>query len=271
MKMRTPAAVASATAALVLAGAVAVVAQEPAPDVFVKVTPTAMTVTGAEALRSGPTRLVMSSSGRASRGVVLVKLKEGLTREQAEARARGIATPQQGERRIGRFLASAVLLRGQEYATTVELTEGEYVLVDITKTPAVRAGFAVGAEPSAATMPTTAASIVARDYSFSLPDGLPRNGPFLVENRGKEMHHVLAYPVRRGVAAKRIVRGLMRGRTRHLTGAPSAVTEVVSGGTENAVEGRFRQGRILLVCFIRDGPRKPPHAALGMYKAVTVK
>ena len=271
MKMRTPAIVTSLTAALVLAGAVAVVAQEPVPDVVVKVTPTSITVTGADALKAGATRLVMSSSGRAQRGVILIRLKDGLTREQAAEAAAGITTPQQGERRVGRFLASAMLSRGQQYATTVELTEGEYVLVDITKKPKVRAGFVVGAEPSTAVMPTTTASIIARDYRFSVPRTLPRNGPFLVENRGDEMHHVLAYPIRRGIRARRVVRSLLRDdEPKGIVGAPSAVTEVVSGGTANAVEGRFREGRILFVCFISDGPRKPTHAALGMYKAVNV-
>ena len=271
MSMRTPAAVASATAAMVLAGAVAVVAQEPAPDVLVKVTPKAITVTGAEALKAGPTRLVMSSSGKAQRGVVLVKLKDGVSRGEAAERARRIETSQQGERRIGRFLASALLGNGTEYATTVVLSEGEYVLVDITKTPTVRAGFTVGAEPSTAMMPTTTATIVARDYRFRLPRTLPRDGPFLVENRGRKMHHVIALPVRRGVSAKRIARSVLRGRSRYLTGAPSAVTETVSGGTANAVEGRFREGRVLFMCFVQDGPRKPSHAALGMYKAVNVR
>ena len=272
MTMRTPAAVASVTAALALAGAVGVVAQEPAPDVLVKVTPKAITVTGAEALKSGPTRLVLSSSGRAQRGVILVKLKEGVTREEAAERAAGLRSPAQGERRLGRFEASALLARGQGYATTVELGEGEYVLLDITKRPVVRAGFTVGAEPGTAAMPTTTASLIARDYRFRIPKSLPRNGPFLVENRGRKMHHFLAFPIRRGIRAKRVVRSLMRDdEPKGLVGAPSAVAEIVSGGTANAVEGRFRKGRILFACFLQDGPRKPPHAALGMYKAVNVR
>ena len=270
MKLPIPAVVASATTALALLGAAAI-AQEPAPDVTVKVTPTAITLTGADALRPGATRFVMSSEGKKPRGVLIARLKEGVTRAEAEEAAPSIKNPAQAERRLGRFVSSAILLQGQGYATTTDLAAGEYVLVDITRTPAVRAGFTVGGEPTTATMPATTASIIATDYRFRLPDGLPRNGPFLVENRGDKLHHVLAYPVKRGVRAKRIVRSLMRGRSRYLTGAPSAVTEIISGDTANAVEGRFRKGRILFACFLQDGPRKPPHAALGMYKAVTVK
>lgn len=273
MKMRTPAVVVSATAALVLAGAVAVVAQEPspAPDVAVKVTPKSITLTGADALKTGATRFVMSSSGKNPRGVLVVRLKDGVTRAEAAEAAPKIKGPAEAERKLGRFVASTMLIKGQQYATTTELAEGEYVVLDITRTPAVRAGFTVGAEPSSATMPATNASIVASDYRFRLPDGLPREGPFLVENRGRKLHHVLAYPVKSGVPAGRIVRNLLADKTRYLTGAPAAVTEIVSGGTANAVEGRFRKGRILLVCFLNDGPGKKSHAALGMYKAVTVK
>jgi hypothetical protein len=272
MKLPIKAVVASPTPALALTGAVAVVAQEPTPHVTVRVTPSDITVTGADALRSGPTRFVMSSAGKAERGVIVVRLKDGVTREQAAKAARKITSPAQGERRIGRFVTSALLARGRPYATTTELAAGEYVVLDITKRPVVRAGFTVGTEPNTATMPVATSTIVADDYSFELPDGLRRDGPFVVENRGEELHHVLAFPIKRKVRAKKVVRSLMRDdEPKGLRGTPAAVTEIVSGGTANAVEGRFVKGRILFVCFLQDGPRKPPHAALGMYKAVRVK
>ena len=270
MKLRTPAAVVSATAALMLAVAVAA-AQEPAPDVAVRVTPKTITVAGDDALKAGPTRFVLTSTGKNPRGVLIARLRDGVTRRKAARVAPSIKSPADAERRLGRFVSSAMLMKGQPYLTTTELTAGEYIVIDITRTPSVRAGFTVGDEPSTATMPATTASIIARDHRFSVPSGLPQDGPFLVENRGRRLHHVLAYPVRAGVPAKRIMRSLLRNRTRYLTGAPAAVTEIVSGGTANAVEGRFRKGRILLTCFLKDGTGKRTHAERGMYKAVTVK
>lgn len=270
MKLRTPAVMASAMAALALTGPVAG-AQEPVPDVTVKVTPRAATVSGAEALRAGPTRFVLSSTGKAERGVIIVRLRDGLTRRRATKLAPRIQSPAQGEHRLGRFVSSALLARGQQYATTTDLAPGEYAVLDITKRPVIRNGFTVADEPSAALMPATSASIIASDYRFSLPDGLPQAGPFLIENRGNELHHVLAFPIKRKVRPRRVVRSLLRDRPRGLRGAPSAVTELISGGTANAVEGQFRKGRILLVCFLRDGRGEPTHAELGMFKAVRVR
>ena len=268
--MRKHAFTAALAVAAIGAGAAVVGAQEPTPEVGVAITPKAMTVTGADALKSGPTRLVFSTQSK-ERGFLLLALKDGVTREQVAEAAPKIQNPAKAEKKYGRFVASSYVTRGNEYATTVDLAGGEYVLIDMTKQPAVRAGFVVGEERSTATMPATDKSVIARDYRFSAPDGLPKSGPFLVENRGDELHHVLAFPIKRGISAKRVVKGLMRDKPRGITGPPTALTEIVSSGTKNAVETPLRKGRVLLICFLQDGPKKPPHAALGMYKAVTVR
>ena len=52
---------------------------------------------------------------------------------------------------------------------------------------------------------------------------------------------------------------------------PAALTEIVSPKTTNDVAGRLKPGKHLLVCFLQDSPRKPPHAALGMARVVTVR
>lgn len=268
--MRKHAFTAALAVAAIGAGAAVVGAQEPAPDVTVAMTSKAMTVTGADALKSGPTRFVFSTKTK-ERGFVLLELKDGVTREQVAEGASKIRSPLQAERKYGRLVASSFVTKGQKYATTLDLADGEYVLVDMTKAPAVRAGFAVGAERSTAVMPATASSVIADDYKFSAPKGISLDGPVLVENRGDVLHHVLAFPIKRKISAKRIVKGLMNDKPKGITGPPAALTEIVSGGTKNAVEAPLRKGRVLLVCFLQDGPKKPPHAALGMYKAVNVK
>jgi hypothetical protein len=272
MNVRTHAAVACVMVALLLVGAAAVTAQDAPPTVAVNVSPTAMQVTGADALAAGPTRFLFTVSGKGERGFSLVQLKPGMTPEQADQVARKIKAANRAEQQLGRFLGGSVVPSGQEYATTVELQPGSYALIDSTNTPRVRASFVVGETASAARMPDTTSSIVTDDYRFRTPATLSSTGPYRVENRGTRLHHVFAIPMRRNAKTRRVVARLLKGkRSKALIGPPAVVADLVSGGTVNAVEGSLRKGKVLLVCFVQDTPKKPPHAALGMYKAVTVE
>lgn len=272
MNSRTPAAVALATAALLLTGAAAVTAQDAPPSVTVKIEPTAMRLAGHDGLAGGPTRFVVRATGKRQRGFELMQLNEGVTPEEVAERIRTMRDASKVERELGRFVAGSIVSPGTKYATTVDLESGQYALIDITRTPRLRTSFTVGDARNTAQMPDASASIVAEDYRFRLPATLPSRGPYRVENRGDRIHHVLALRLRRHASSKRVVRQMLKGKQpKGVVGSGSAVTELVSGGTTNVVEGRFRKGRILLVCFLRDTPKSRPHAALGMYKAVRVR
>ena len=260
--------------ALTGAGAAAVTAQEAPPTVDVTITPRAMTVKGAEALKGGPTRLAFTATGRGEAGFVVMELKPGVTRQQITAAAPRIKDPAAAERRYGRFVASTFLAVARRYATTITLKPGaEYVILDISKRPAVRAGFTVGPETSTAAAPAPAATIGLEDYAVDAPATLPRTGTIRVENRGKVLHHLLAFPLRKDTDTKKLMRQIKAGKEPRgvFAGPPSAPVEIVSTGTVNDVEVSSRPGKTLLVCFLQDTRKAPPHAALGMAKVVTVK
>lgn len=254
------------------AGAAVVGAQEAPPTVGIAVTPKTMTVTGADALKAGPTRLAFTRRGKGESGFVVIELKPGVTRAQVTKAAPNITDPR-GGLKYGRFVASSFVAGGARYATTLTLKAGEYVIVDITRRPAVRAAFTVGRETSTAVATTPATTVGMVDYGFDMPSTVPRTGTFRVENRGKQLHHMLTFPLRKGVNEAKLLRDLKAGKEPRaaFAGPPSAPVEVVSPGTVNDVEVRQRAGKVLFVCFLQDSAKKPPHVALGMAKVVTVK
>ena len=248
-------------------------AQDAPPTVTVTVAPKSATFEGADALKAGPTKLVFKVTGKGERGVALFKLKPGVDPDEMAKAAAKIRQPADAHR-YGSFVASTFIAGRETYTTTVDLPAADYVLADFTNRPAIRAGFTVAPERSTAVAPAPAATISMDDYRFDGPSTLPRNGVLRVDNDGKKIHHALLFRLAPKANARKIMAALRRGQeppNSSYAGPPSALVEIVSPGASNAVDAKLAPGRSLLVCFISDGARKPPHAALGMAKLVTVK
>lgn len=254
------------------AGAAAVSAQEAPPTVAIAIGKSTMTVTGADALQTGPTRFVVRASGRGERGFVLFRLKPGVSREQAVRATPRIQEPADA-RRYGTFVASGFVQGRATYTTTVALSPGRYVLIDFSERPMVRGGFRVGPEPSSAAAPVPAATIGLGDHKFTGPDTLPRSGTVRIVNEGKVLHHALVFPLRDGVKVGDVLAQIRRGKEPRtaFAGPPTALVEIVSPKTVNDVEVKLRPGRNLLLCFLQDTRRSKPHVNLGMAKVVTVE
>jgi hypothetical protein len=261
------------TAAAAATGIVAAAgAQEAPPTVTVSVAAKSASFQGADALKAGATRLVIKASGKGERGVALFKLRDGVTRDEITKQAPKIQNPAQAKK-LGTFVASAFVAGPTAYTTTLDLQPAEYALVDFTKKPAVRGGFVVGAEQGTAVAPAPDAEVTLKDYAFSAPSTLPRDGVIRVANDGDVLHHALAFPLRKGVDTKALLKQIKAGKEPRnaFAGPPAALVEIVSPGAVNSVENKLKPGKTLLVCFIQDGAKTPPHAALGMAKVVTVR
>lgn len=268
-------AVACVTAAAAAAsGIVAAAGAQEAPQrVSVTLAAKSAQITGAEALKQGYTKLVFSSSGKGERGFAVFKLAPGVTRQQFETEATKIQDPG-AAKRLGTFVASGFIAGKKTYTTSILLDKAsEYALLDFTKKTAIRGFFATNEESSNASVPAADARVTLRDYSFGGASTLPRDGTVQVLNTGKVLHHTLIFPLRKGVDTKKLLRDIKAGKEPRtaFAGPPSALTEIVSPKTTNDVEERLTPGKNLLVCFLQDTPKKPPHAALGMAKVVTVK
>ena len=248
-------------------------AQEAPQSVGVTISAKAAQITGAEALKQGYTKLTFKASGKGERGFALFKLKPGVTRQQAETEAPKIDNPNDAAK-LGSFVASGFIQGKKTYTTSILLDKtSEYALIDFTKKPGIRGWFTTNDQSSNAPVPALDARLTLRDYSFGGASTLPRNGTVQVVNTGKVLHHTLVFPLRKGVNTKKLLRDIKAGKEPRtaFAGPPSALTEIVSPKTTNDVKERLTRGKNLLVCFIQDTPKKPPHAALGMAKVITVK
>lgn len=271
MKGRFVAAGLAATA-LAGAGAVVVTAQESAPTVALTVTPSRMTVSGADALRPGLVRLAVESPGRRARDFTVFELKEGVTSEDARRRLRTLRSGDAAER-YGKLVAGGAVARGASYATTFEAKAGTYLVLDTTQQPAVRAEFTVGGEQGTAVAPEPDRTVSLREYRFSMAATLPRRGVVRFANRGDELHFALALRLKRGTSTSSVVRRLRAGEEDIAgLGAATEPLGLVSGDTVNDVEVLFQPGRYVLVCFYGDREsQNRPHSTLGMARGFQVR
>ena len=264
----------AAALAVVGSGASAVSAQNPTvPKLGFDITSQAVTVEGAPRIGTGHYRITLENKGRQA-GVALVQLKPGVTVEQFGAAVPNVQDPSQIQQ-YGTVVASNFWERKGSYTTTIRLSDADYVFVDVTKRPAPRMSFHAGPQAGgAAKAPKADASVRLKDYRFEMPSTLKAGKATIrTTNAGKNLHHALVMPLKKGVSGARVLKDLKVGKEPRyaIGGPPSALVEVVSPKTTNNVEVNLRKGRYLFVCFLQNSPKSKPHAMQGMRKIVTVK
>ena len=180
--MRSPLLVVAAVAALPLASlAVSASAQAPAAPQTVTIATAAsgVTVTGAGALAQGPTRFVVSGTGKEV-DLTLFQLKPGATQAEVVAAAAKLKGPPTALQRYGAFAFGSTSGKGYAPATTdLALTAATYLVVDSTRAPKVVSSFTVGTTTTTVATPTPDATIGLRDYRISAPATLPSTGMIL--------------------------------------------------------------------------------------------
>ena len=262
--------------ALTVAGASAGIgsAQGPAvPEVEFDVTPKAVKLAPGTQIGAGFTKLTLDRTGKGESGLILVKLNAGVTQEQFAAEAPKIENPNDAKT-FGSFVASTFIAGKSSYSTTIKLEDADYAWVDITKKPAVRLGFHAGPAQNGAAEPAADHDVKLGDYRFGMPSRLkPGRQTLRVSNDGDVLHHVLVFPLAKGVNGAKLMKKIKAGKepTKEFGGPPTALVELVSPQTTNDVEVNMRKGKYLFVCFLQDSPRAKMHAQLGMQKVVTVK
>jgi uncharacterized cupredoxin-like copper-binding protein len=123
-------------------------------------------------------------------------------------------------------------------------------------------------------LPSTPATVTAKEYSFQASGLKAGSNRITFENGGKELHHLLAVPIKPGAnlaAVKKFIASEGEG------GGPPPVdfekassTSVLDGGTKEVTEIDLKKGKYAFVCFIQDRAGGPPHAAKGMLQEQTI-
>lgn len=118
-----------------------------------------------------------------------------------------------------------------------------------------------------------AVAVIGLDYAFQAPDTLPA-GPVTLSllNRGTVRHELLFFVLNEG----RTLGELLRSTTLEQRMSLGRLVGIIlaepgqAAGAQLVVD--LARGRsYVFLCVLRDAPDKPPHAALGMAKALVVK
>jgi hypothetical protein len=234
-------------------------AQTSVPTVAVSAAGGNITLDPSGPIGAGPTRFTFSGRGE----LTLATLRAGVTVDQLRR-----TLSRNEEAALRQVFLEAAVAPGRP--VTVDLRPNTtYVAAGIGGRSQALTSFTTGAPTGArAAMPDARIRMV--DYRFRGRRTLPRRGRIRVENDGTTFHFALAFPLRPRVGARRVGRAFRRGNDRAIgrlvAGEPVEVQGVISQGSTNDNEVRFRRrGRYAMVCFFGE------HNRLGMYRVYRVR
>lgn len=166
-----------------------------------------------------------------------------------------------------------VLLPGTYYVVDTESSEGEGEGEPNAKNGGIVKLEVAGDEGGE--LPETDATIVADEYSFESTGIEPGKNRLTFENAGNELHHVIAFPMRKGAKFSDVTK--LFASEREPKGPPPVdferfeSTAVLDGGEEQVTEMELERGKYALVCFVADRAGGPPHVAKGMISELDVR
>lgn len=166
---------------------------------------------------------------------------------------------------------------GEAATATTILEPGKYYVIDAgdSKPEAEPVSLTVEGSAAGAELPETDARIEAKDYTFVTSGLKAGKNTVRIDNTGKELHHVLAFPMRKGVSFAEVRKAFTQEEEPE--GPPpvdfenGSGTTVLDGGTAENVEFDLKAGKYALVCFITDRAGGPPHVAKGMLTELVVQ
>jgi len=161
---------------------------------------------------------------------------------------------------------------GQSATATDLLEPGRYFVFDTEG--GASAEFEVTGEAGSAELPSTSATITAKEYGFETSGLKAGKNEITFENAGKELHHVLAVPFAKGATLAQVKK--FATSDEEPSGPPpvdfesAAGTTVLDGGKSQVAELELKKGKYAFLCFISDRKGGPPHVVKGMLQEVTI-
>ncbi len=167
---------------------------------------------------------------------------------------------------------------GQSAKVTQELSEGRYVVIagPEGEGQSATAELTVEGGEGGGELPEADGKITAKEYSFETSGLRAGRNKVEFENAGRELHHVVALPLRKG-ATLADARKAFQEEEGESQGPPpfdeknGSETAVIDGGERQVVDLELKKGDYVMVCFIQDRKGGPPHVAKGMVSQATVR
>jgi hypothetical protein len=268
-------------ALLAMLGPAAATAQAPAvPEVSIGLGKSTVTLTGADNLQAGPTKITLTNPDRVKENFGgLFLLRAGVTPDEfrGAVQSRGIPALYS----LGTLEYTAALAEADStHSSVIPLQRsGTYVAIQgAGENPDnwAFASFTVGSGSNGATAPTPDATVDMDDFVFAGDRRLPRNGTIRFRNIGTAPHFAVAFPLKAKARFKGFKRAIMRNRERAamrlVGGPPTEIQGLVSAGADNTTDIQFaRRGRYALVCFFSTRENRQGHHEIGMVNQVRVR
>ena len=227
-------------------------------------------MTGPKSVEAGSVRVSFKNAGKEGASAQLIRIEGDHTVE--EALKAGEAWGDKGKalpdwvRLAG---GTGFVNPGDEGTATQILEPGKYVVVDIDSNTS--AELEVTGD-GGGELPETTAKIEAVEYSFETSGLKAGTVELTFDNKGKEPHHIVAFPIKPGktIADVKKFAESEKGESPvdERSGFSASVTD---GGLTQVLEAKLKKGNYAVLCFIPDRKGGPPHVAKGMVSEATVE
>ncbi len=257
-----------------LAQAISAPAAPSLPTLGVKLSATAITVTGTPV--SGAVNVAVSGSGVKEASAVLFLLKPGVNIAEVES---FLATKRAGEADAAGKYGSLVFdqeapASGSNEAQTY-LQPGQYLALELAGEggPKVHTAFTVTASSAPASLPAPQATERSIEFAFRGPSTLHDGELVRFENEGFLVHMDFAFPVKSQAVARKAVKLLLAGKEKGLekliAGPPVSFAGPLSTGAYQQETITAKPGIYVQVCFM-DTQDGRSHTQLGMERIVRI-
>ena len=228
-------------------------------------------------VRAGVVTVELQNTGKRAHSAQLVRIDGDHTPKEALKATQGEGKPIPGWIHPAGGLGA--VRPGRSGSATQVLRPGNYIVFDEGdeedgggSKPAF-ARLSVTGRQAGGALPKWAGSIVAREYSFTASGLRVGKNTLRFVNAGRELHHVVAAPLKPGATLADLRKALREER-----GEPpidfkrTNDSAVIDAGTSQITQLEFQKpGRYALMCFIQDRKGGPPHVAKGMITLTTVR
>jgi hypothetical protein len=227
-------------------------------------------MTGPNSVEAGAVKVEFTNSTDDDAGVTLIRIEGDHTADEAVKAGEAWG---EGGKPLPEWVTfeggSGTVVPGQSFSSVQELSEGNYVAIDINsnKFTELEVKGDGGGE-----LPSTDAKIDAVDYSFDTSGLKAGTQEITFTNNGKEPHFALAAPIKPGKTIEDVKKSLKsESGPPPIDEAKTVSTGILDGGRSQVVDLELQKGNYVLVCFVGDRAGGPPHAFKGMVSEAVVE
>ena len=220
-----------------------------------------------QSIEAGLVEITLTNSGLGPHEAQLLRLTGGHTADQAL----DLLVMGESERTpdwIGGGGGVGTTKPGETGTVTQVLEPGSYAIIDTEPHNPVNAELEVTGEAGEAELPKTEATVTASEYTFQTSGLKAGKNTILFENAGKQLHHLIANPVKQGTTAAQVIKFFKteeKSANPFRGGEEAAVgTSVIDSGMSQVVDLELKAGSYAFQCYVSDRAGGPPHAFKGM-------